>query len=131
VCGTEGFCVVENKPDNSACDLNPCTTGEACQAGVCTGGTTVVGCVLCTNNTQCATVGSPTQCQEGFCQANGTCGIRNKADNTSCDLGACTTGETCQSGVCQGGTAVTCPGNQICCPSGTNAGQCKPSLDKC
>src|SRR5262249_58081685 len=82
-------------------DNNDCTTGEACQAGTCRGGTNQV----CTALDQCHVVGT---CDP----ASGVCSNPNAPNGTTCNDGnACTTGEACQAGTCTGGT------NKVCTPS--------------
>ncbi len=93
-------------------DSNACTTGETCQSGTCTGGTTVT----CTTD-QCHTIGTcvaATGCPAPVAKANGT---------TCSDSNACTNGETCQSGTCTGGTTVTCTGADTC----HTVGACVPA----
>src|SRR4029079_4633009 len=86
--GSVGTC--SNKTAGTTCnDSNACTTGETCQAGACTGGTTVT----CTTD-QCHTIGA-------CVPATGCPAPVNKTNGTTCnDANACTTGETCQSGTC-------------------------------
>src|SRR5829696_5751957 len=64
VCGAEGFCVVENRPDGTTCDdNNACTENDVCTGGVCAG-TPVAGCVPCQTTTECP---ADQQCQDGRC----------------------------------------------------------------
>ena len=88
------------KPNNTSCaDSDLCDGGETCQSGVCQPGTAV----------DCTGVTDP--CLGTSC--NSVTGLCNKpkANNTSCaDSDLCDGGETCQSGVCQPGTAVDCSG---------------------
>jgi hypothetical protein len=96
-----GGCSNPNKPNNTACDDHTaCTQGESCQYGVCGSPTFTVSC------------NSPSQCQTGTgaCNATtGNCSYANKVNGSSCDDGLiCTSGETCQSGVCGSPTANSC-----------------------
>jgi RHS repeat-associated protein len=106
-----GTCSNPDASDGTNCnDNNACTTGETCQAGVCGGGTAVT----CTAD-QCHTAGT-------CVPVTGCPAPMNKPDGTNCnDSNACTTGEQCHSGVCNGGTAVTCTADQC-----HTAGTCVP-----
>lgn len=72
--------------------------------------------ITCTASDQCHVVGT--------CDPNtGVCSNPNAANGTTCnDTDACTTGETCQSGMCTGGSAVTCAADQC-----HTAGTCNPA----
>ena len=74
-----------------ACDdSNACTQTDTCQSGACVGSNPVV----CTPLTQCH--------DAGVCNpATGVCSNPNTTDGTACDDGnPCTTGDTCQGGLC-------------------------------
>jgi hypothetical protein len=59
----------------------------------------------------------------GICSDNGT-----KPETTPCDDGnACTTGESCHSGVCNGGTLKICVASDVCHAAGT----CNPASGAC
>jgi hypothetical protein len=118
---TANRCGFGNKADGTACDDgDACTQTDTCQAGACTGGNPVV----CTASDQCHVAGT---CDP----ATGTCSNPAKTDGTPCEDGLfCTTGDTCQAGVCTGGTSpcnaaqcLTCDeANNQCvntCPVGT------------
>jgi hypothetical protein len=94
-----------NKSNGTACtDRNACTRSDTCQNGVCTGGNPVV----CTAQDQCHDAGT---CDP----ATGLCSNPNKANGTPCNDGnACTTGDTCQAGVCTGGAAPDCDDGNPC-----------------
>lgn len=79
-------------------DADPCTTGDACQQGRCTGAAK-----------DCAAKAGP--CKSATCDSlTGECVAVDLADGASCDDGdACTTGDACKAGVCQPGTR-TCSG---------------------
>jgi len=113
-----GMCSNPAAPDGTSCsDSNACTSGETCHAGACNGGTTVT----CTASDQCHVAGT---CNP----ATGACSNPAAPDGTSCnDNSACTTGETCHAGACNGGTAVTCTASDQCHAAGT----CDPATGAC
>src|SRR6188768_4067627 len=78
-------------PDGTVCDDgNPETSGDSCTQGVC-GGLPI-----------CPDDGNPCTTEVGH--ADGTCTSVNVADGTPCsDVDSCTTGTSCQAGVCGGG----------------------------
>ncbi|MBI5478643.1 MAG: hypothetical protein HY906_07310, partial [Deltaproteobacteria bacterium] len=97
-------CVDAPKADGTPCDDgNACTSGESCQGGVCGSHTSVVSCPAL-----------DTCHSAGVCDvATGRCSDPLKADSTVCDDGDdCTAGETCQGGLCTGGTASCLDGGQ-------------------
>jgi hypothetical protein len=106
-----GTCNYPAKANNTSCDTtNLCTPGRTCQAGSCTGGTTVPCLAL-------------DQCHDpGTCNpADGQCSNPPKTDNTPCDTAdLCKSGWTCQTGSCIGGTTVVC-----------DAGTCDPDAGAC
>jgi hypothetical protein len=82
--------------DETLCDDgNACTQIDSCQSGICAGSSPVI----CT---------APDSCHDaGTCNpSSGACeNAASKPDGTSCDDGNIyTMNETCQSGVCQGGS---------------------------
>jgi hypothetical protein len=84
-------------------DGNKCTTGDICVSGVCTGVP-----VVCTAQDQCHTAGTcnPT---------TGLCSNPNQPNGTACnDNNACTSGTTCQAGICQGATPISCEDGNRC-----------------
>jgi hypothetical protein len=101
-------CSFPSRPEGAACDdHNGCTTGEACHAGVCSGGTSIT----------CAATDS---CHDaGVCNpSSGLCSNPAKANGTSCNDGSlCTSGDACQAGACSG-TAITCAGGADACHPG-------------
>lgn len=90
-----------------------CLLTTTCTAGNCTGGVPR-DCSVLTSG-----------CQIGECEAgSGECTTSPAADGMACDdLSACTTGETCTSAACGGGTPITqCEAvGDGCCP-GTCSG---------
>jgi len=92
--GTTSACVY--LPSSGACDDGlPCTTGDACAGGKCTG--VAKGC----------DDGNP--CTDDSCDATGSC--THVANAAPCDDGnACTTGDVCSAGACAGK-----PGGPGCC----------------
>jgi len=109
-----GTCSAPAAPEGTPCnDRNPCTTEDRCHEGVC-GGQPVF----------CA---PPTPCHDpGFCDpVSGLCIAVPKGNGASCEDGnACTSGDTCQAGVCAGQpyqcsdgllcTADSCAGDGTC-----------------
>jgi len=97
---SSGGCSSPSKPNGSVCDDgNGCTTGDACQSGICAPGAPVV----------CSAIDS---CHDaGLCDAGtGACSNPAKADGTPCDDGsACTTNDACSAGTCTG-QGVALPG---------------------
>jgi MYXO-CTERM domain-containing protein len=106
-----GACSAVPKPNGTSCtDGASCTTGDACQSGVCKG--TPVVCPL------------PDQCHNaGTCApATGTCSNPPKTNGTACnDANACTTADTCQGGTCTGGPALPCNDSNQCTIDGCAA----------
>jgi hypothetical protein len=139
-----GTCGAPPPLSNTGCDDgNMCTTGDMCQAGVCTGGSSVT----CTAPDLCHTVGAcvpasgcpapvaiacapPDACHmAGSCDAGtGQCTYPKMTDGTGCDDGnKCNGIETCQNGVCSAGTAVVCAAKDGCHMAGT----CDPPTGMC
>ncbi|HVN86324.1 MAG TPA: hypothetical protein VMW17_15935 [Candidatus Binatia bacterium] len=113
-----GLCSNPAANDGASCDDgDACTQTDTCQAGVCSGGDPVV----CIALDQCHVAGT---CNTG----TGLCSNPTKTDNTACDDGnACTTDDTCHSGVCTGGTALVCDACQTCdSGSGCTGAVCTP-----
>ena len=107
---TTGQCSNPAKTDGTTCsDGDACTTGDSCQAGTCTGGNPVI----CTASDACHVAGT-CDSQTGVCSNP----IAN--DGTLCDDGdACTQIDTCEAGVCTGGSPVTCTPSDSCHVAGT------------
>ena len=114
-----GSCSTVNAPNGTTCsDNNACTTGETCQAGVCSGGTNKT----CTALDSCHVAGT---CDT----VSGTCSNPAATNGTSCsDNNACTTGDSCQSGTCVSGAPVVCGGTSDSCHT---AGTCDPTTGLC
>ena len=106
-----GACEAVAKTNGSACsDGDACTQSDSCQNGACVGADPVV----------CP--GATDQCHlAGACiPATGLCSNPAKADGTACSDGdACTQSDTCQTGVCTAGAAVTCTASDQCHTAGT------------
>jgi hypothetical protein len=88
-----------SQPNGTHCDDgNACTRTDSCQAGVCVGGNPVV----CTPSDGCHVA--------GVCApSTGVCSNPTRPDNAPCDDGnACTTADSCQTGVCQGLPVAGC-----------------------
>ena len=98
-------------PNGTPCsDMNLCTTGDACSAGVCVG--TTVDCSALTNS-----------CNTGSCSAaTGACVATPLPNGTACaDTLTCTTGTTCTTGVCGGGFSIDCSAFDSACAVGACA----------
>src|SRR6185369_35983 len=77
--------------------------------------------VVCTASDQCHNAGT---CDP----ETGLCSNPNKANGSSCDDGnACTQSDTCQAGVCAGGSPVICTASDQC----HNAGLCDSETGLC
>ena len=111
-----GICSNPAKADGASCDDGlACTTGDSCHSGACTGTP-----VVCTALDQCHLAGT--------CDATtGLCSNPAKPNGSGCNDGlACTTGDSCQSGVCIG-TPVVCTALDQC----HLAGVCNPMTGQC
>ncbi|MCC7108985.1 MAG: hypothetical protein IT382_06845 [Deltaproteobacteria bacterium] len=129
---TTGTCSMVDQ-SGSCDDGKSCTSGDACQDGVCQSGEFVCQCqqnsdcvaledgdlcngtLYCQLNTgecllnpttviSCQSV-NDTTCAQNLCQpGTGQCAMTPAPNGTSCDDGnTCTTGDTCQAGQCQSG----------------------------
>ncbi len=98
--------------DGLACDdENSCTTGEACQAGVCSG-TTLANGTACTDGDACTT---PDTCQAGVCIGQSTCGDGViQASCEQCDDGGTAGGDGCDTS-CDVETCFVCSGEPSSC----------------
>lgn len=124
-CHVAGVCdsatgTCSNPPigDGTACDdQSACTLGDACQAGVCTGASTIA----CTASDQCHAV--------GVCDPlTGTCSDPMAIDGTPCSDGdGCTSPDTCQTGACVPAGATVCTAQDAC----HTAGVCDPQTGAC
>jgi RHS repeat-associated protein len=104
-----------NRSTGTACATgNPCKQSETCTSGTCGGGSNR------STGTACSTTGNP--CTSGqTCSSSGTCTgtASNKPNGTLCsDTNLCTP-DTCQTGVCTPGTAVSCSTDTQCHSAGT------------
>jgi len=112
---TAGLCVYSPATDGSACDDGLyCTDPDTCTGGVCTGSPRV-----CPGD----------QCNTGFClEIMNECRLDALDDGTACDDGEyCTLNDTCLAGVCTGGAARDCSGEDDQC----NDGACNDATDQC
>lgn len=109
---TEPACTVD-----ADCDDNlSCNGAETCVTGVCQAGTPI----------DCSASGD--QCNVGVCDETIGCIVQPKSDGISCDDGLfCTVGETCQSGVCTGGSVLDCSNLTGQC----SVGGCDENIDSC
>ena len=101
----QGTCRQVPRPNGSPCDDgDACTQTDTCQYGDCVGANPIV----CTATDQCH---GPGVCDP----ATGICSNPNKPNGVDCNDGnACTAGDTCQDGVCTGGTALSCTSASPC-----------------
>ncbi len=115
---TSDACEPSPVSDGTSCDDNLfCNVGEACLAGVCTGGTT----------RQCGASGG--SCRDGVCdEATDSCTGSPVPDGTTCDDGQfCTTADACLAGNCVGGGARDCSSAGDQC----NNGVCNETTNQC
>ena len=118
--GSEGNCdILTPVTDGTLCDDGlHCTDGDECIAGTCEPG----------SGLDCSSL--DTQCRIGVCDEDANdCVVQDRSDGTACDNRACTTGESCQSGACSGGSAVDCSTagddcNTASCDAGGLEGNC-------
>ncbi len=126
-------CGYTNRADGAACsDGNACTGADACHAGTCVGGSSVV----------CA---APNQCQiaNGCNPVTGACVYFARAGAACDDGNSCTQNDSCTTsvaGVCRGtgrsrGSACDdlnpCTQNDQCRNSGACAGRARPNGSAC
>src|SRR4029078_348007 len=91
-------CVYTPLADGTTCDDgNPCTEHDTCNNGACVG-----------QPKDCS--GKSDACNDGVCQSStGDCIKKPKQNGTACsDNDSCTTGDSCQQGVCTPKAAVDC-----------------------
>lgn len=110
------------------CLHDPAPAGTACGAGLSCDG--AGACVECLTAAECP--GADTACRVRTC-SSGTCGFQDQ-DGAACDdANACTTGDVCVSGSCQGGLPVNCDDGQECtvdsCDASTGACIYSPVAD--
>lgn len=105
----------------NAAEGTDCGGGNVCRDGACS---------ACVAGQECPLTGQP--CRKGIltCSAGVSSCVDNgaKPDLTVCDdNNACTTGESCHGGLCNGGTSKTCTASDACHTAGT----CDPSTGVC
>ena len=115
-----GLCEQTPTNEGGTCDEGDvCDMGETCQSGVCTG----EGPPDCSGaGDQCNTASCDPAGAEGNCDA-----LTPVPDSTPCDVETCTDGETCQGGVCMGGTPTDCSALDGPC----SLGGCDPASGLC
>ena len=113
-----GVCSDPVLGDGSACDDGQaCTQNDTCQQGICMPGAPP----------DCS---APDDCHlAGTCDPQtGQCQFPARADGSVCDDGdLCTQVDTCQTGACLGGQAITCPRLDDCHADGA----CVPATGLC
>jgi hypothetical protein len=113
-----GACSNPAATDGTTCsDGDACTPSDTCQSGQCTPGQAI----SCTASGPCHLAGT---CNP----STGVCSDPLAQDGASCSDGnACTQTDTCQSGQCAPGQAITCTASDQCHDAGTcdtTTGQC-------
>lgn len=118
--------------DGTACDedLDQCVPSSPSAAGTSCGGDLCMTDGMCDGNGVCS--GTPVDCSSldsacavGVCDpADGQCFAQTFADGTGCDDDdACTTGDTCAAGVCEG-QALDCSDGSDCTTDSCQNGSC-------
>jgi len=110
-----GTCGFATKADGTPCDKDGslCTIADQCLGGVCT-------------------LGKPADCDDGSECTKDSCDPKKgclhvDSQATKCDDGdPCTAGESCQAGLCLGGTAKGCSDGNSC-----TADSCEAATGKC
>ena len=101
-------------PCGAWCGNGVVDSGEQCDAGLdngAAGSCCTSSCTAIAAGTSCAS--DANVCTDDVCDASGICTHPN--NTAPCDDGnACTTGETCSGGSCQGGSPVSCGFCEIC-----------------
>jgi hypothetical protein len=123
-------------------DGNPCTQ-DACAVGLgCTATATSAPCSdgnVCTKTDLCAggvcVPGPWLDCDDGNGCTSDACdakaGCTHTANTAGCSDGdACTVGEACQAGTCQGGAPQPCNDGNPCTDDSCQGGSCKASPNK-
>lgn len=111
-----------NDPNGSACnDVNTCTTGDACQNGVCVSGGPASNGTPCSDGNDCTTGDT---CQGGSCTSGAAA-----PNGTLCVDGLfCNGPDTCSSGSCSVHAGNPCPGPD---GDGNCVESCNETLDNC
>ncbi len=136
---TDDVCVPSpcTVPDRSVCTDDGGTAVCGCDAGYHddgVGGCTTDPCVpdpCAASGQACRDAGGVAECYTPTCDdgepctddafVSGSCVHTPVADGTGCSTTLCTTGQTCSSGVCGGGTAVVCDDGNPCTASTCDA----------
>jgi len=102
-CGGNGFCAFTPQAGAACDDSNDCTENDTCDdTGQCLPGNYTCACE---EDGDCP---GGNACQSAVCTDN-ACGLVDVTDGAGCDdLDACTEGDSCSAGVCQG-TPMVCP----------------------
>jgi hypothetical protein len=102
VCNPDtGECSFAPVNDDGACnDANPCTVGEACAAGACTGG-------------EAPNCNDGNACTDDACEAGVGC-VHTPNTDPCQDGDACTTGDVCGDGACAGTGLLNCDDDNAC-----------------
>ena len=109
--------LIDENTDSLCDDGLFCNGAETCTAGACASGAPPV----CTDLDGACVIGA---CDE----TSDSCSAAARPDGTACtDTDLCTTGDTCQSGICTGGSPVDCSAASNAC----NTGACSPTTGRC
>lgn len=126
-CDDDNACTTDScVPENGHCrhvdviNGSPCDAPNLCYLGACTSGECVNQTpVTCEDDDVCTL----NQCNE----ESGECEFPAAPDGTGCDDGnLCTADDTCQGGVCTGGTETTCDDLDVC-----TVDRCEPTTGDC
>jgi minor extracellular protease Epr len=122
---TTDSCIAQPVEDGTSCnDGEFCNVNEACQSGICTGG----------SSRDCA---SGNQCLIGSCdETTDSCVTQSVEDGTSCDDGEfCTQNTFCDTGVCGNGDERDCSDDVFCttdtCNEASNSCENTPDNSAC
>jgi hypothetical protein len=121
---TDGICSTDPSSDGTACDDGLyCTETDQCSSGACAG-----------TARDCSTESD--DCNQGTCDENtDACVKQALADGIDCEDGLyCTTGDTCDTGACQGGQPQDCSALSAECVEGicdedANSCEARPMQD--
>jgi hypothetical protein len=122
-----GKCNMTPLPLGTLCDdKSPCTVNDACALGQCQGVALDCGDGIACTSDQCSVpggcvhVGDNSKCNDGKPCTSDTCDLKLGCQNppasgAPCDDGnACTSGDVCKGGTCQGGAVKTCDDGNLC-----------------
>jgi len=105
-----------------------CTLDSECDDGIYCNGAETCNAGTCQSSPPLDCSGLDNQCNQGVCdEASDSCVVQPANEGIVCDDGFyCNVGETCQSGVCSGGSPRDCSGGDSC-----TTGSCDENTDSC